>query len=522
MTTTGAQFIGSTRSAQGNKTFSRNAAAKKFYEATKKETDEACGQAYNAFLTYRNFSGNIKAGFLEAVASGIESARKDLLNIAMQETFLAEARLNGEITRTVNQIKLFADLLKEGSWVKAIIDTAQSNRLPLPKPDIRQMQKSLGPVAVFGASNFPFAFSTAGGDTVSALAAGCPVVYKAHPAHPELSEMVAQIIVEAAQKENMPEGIFSMLQAASVEPATQLVQHPLIKAVAFTGSFKGGKSIYDVAAKRDEPIPVYAEMGSINPVFILPEIAQQRAEEIAKALAASNLLSAGQFCTNPGIIIANESADAEKFQHVFATSISNAGDERMLSDSIYHSYQQSIKKLSQSNAVKLNQQGSISGNNKAVLPAMFITSTNEFVANEELHEEVFGPYSLHVNAKDKYELMKIAESLKGQLTVSIWGTESDFSNHKELISYLELKAGRIIINSVPTGVEVTHAMMHGGPYPATTDSKFTSVGPTAIYRFTRPVCYQNFNDNLLPQELQNQNVLDIMRMVNGEYMQTSL
>ena len=315
----------------------------------------------------------------------------------------------------------------------------------------------------------------------------------------------------------MPDGVFAMIQAASIEPATQLVQHPLIKAVAFTGSFKGGKSIYDVAAKREEPIPVYAEMGSINPVFVLPEILEQRGDEIAKNLAASNLLSAGQFCTNPGIIVANENADVESFQKSFAASISNASGEVMLTDSIYSSYQQNINKLLQSNIATLNQAGNNAGKENAAAPNMFVTSAETFISNPDLQEEVFGPFSLHINAKDKNELMKIAESLKGQLTITIWGTENDISNFSELINYLELKAGRIIINGVPTGVEVTHAMMHGGPYPATTDSKFTSVGTTSIYRFTRPVCYQNFIDAFLPQELQNENPLNIVRLINGEY-----
>ena len=285
---------------------------KKYSEATTEEIDNAVTKAYKAFLSYRNFSGNTKANFLEAIASGIEAQRDSLRPAAIKETHLGDARLNGEITRTINQIKLFAELLKEGSWVNAIIDTAQPERKPLPKPDIRQMQKPIGVVAVFGASNFPFAFSTAGGDTISALAAGCTVVYKAHPGHPALSEMVAQIIIDAAQKTNMPDGIFSMIHAVSIEPATYLIKHPLIKAIGFTGSFKAGKSIYDAAAKREEPIPVYAEMGSTNPVFILPEMMQQKGNEIAKSLAASNLLSTGQFCTNPGIIISTRKCRYKK------------------------------------------------------------------------------------------------------------------------------------------------------------------------------------------------------------------
>lgn len=499
-----------------------SSANKKFQQSTTEEISQAVNKAYHAFLTYRNFSGKIKAGFLTAIASGIAEARTPLLETAMHEAYLGEARLNGEINRTINQIKLFADLLKEGSWVNAIIDTAQPERTPLPKPDLRQIQKPIGAVAVFGASNFPFAFSTAGGDTISALAAGCTVIYKAHPGHPELSKMVAQIIIEAAQKTNMPDGIFSAIQTSSIETATYLVQHPLIKAIAFTGSFKAGRSIYDAAAKRDEPIPVYAEMGSINPVFILPEILQQQGEEIARSLAASNLLSAGQFCTNPGIIIANENADAENFRTVFAASIANANGEKMLTDSIYTSYNQNIINISEINKVTFNQKGKESEKENIATPNMFTTSAEIFIADHILHEEIFGPFSLHINAKEKDELMKIAASLKGQLTITIWANENDMQNYSELINYLELKAGRIIINGVPTGVEVTHAMMHGGPYPATTDSKFTSVGTTAIYRFTRPVCYQNFNDKFLSTELQNENLLDIVRMINSEYTRNKI
>ncbi len=494
---------------------------KKKFEATNEEIDKAVQKAYKAFLLYRNLSGNLKVNFLEAIAAGIEKARTSLLKTAMQETFLAEARLNGEINRTINQIKLFSELLQKSNWVNAIIDTALPERTPLPKPDIRQMQKAFGAVAVFGASNFPFAFSTAGGDTIAALAAGCTVVYKAHPAHPALSEMVADIIVEAAQKTNMPDGIFSMIQASTVEPATYLIQHPLIKAVAFTGSFKAGKAIYDAAAKREEPIPVYAEMGSTNPVFILPEISEQKSSDIAKALAASNLLSAGQFCTNPGIIISDKSG-ADNFQKVFSESIIAAAGDSMLSDSIFNSYQHNIKKVSDFNEVSITGKGIQSEKQNAATPYMFNIPAKTFIEKKELHEEIFGPASLHITAGNKDELMKIAESLAGQLTITIWGTENDILNHADLINYLELKAGRIIINGVPTGVEVTHAMMHGGPYPATTDNKFTSVGTTSIYRFTRPVCYQNFADKFLPDELKNDNAINILRMVNGGYTKNKI
>jgi 2,5-dioxopentanoate dehydrogenase len=495
---------------------------KKYSEATTGEIDNAVTKAYKSFLTYRNYSGKAKANFLEAIASGIEAQRDFLRPTAIKETHLGDARLNGEITRTINQIKLFAELLKEGSWVNAIIDTAQPERKPLPKPDIRQMQKPIGVVAVFGASNFPFAFSTVGGDTISALAAGCTVVYKAHPGHPQLSEMVAQIIIDAAQKTNIPDGIFSVIHAVSIEPATYLIKHPLIKAIGFTGSFKAGKSIYDAAAKREEPIPVYAEMGSTNPVFILPEMMQQKGSEIAKLLAASNLLSTGQFCTNPGIIISNENADTKKFETIFADYVKENAGDAMLTDSIFTSYQNNIQKLLKEDNVQLISKGNQAEKINAVEPYMFATSADVFINNKELHEEIFGPSSLHITAKNKDEFLKIAETLQGQLTITIWGTENDISNYSELINYLELKAGRIIINGVPTGVEVTHAIMHGGPYPATTDSKFTSVGTTAIYRFTRPVCYQNFDSTYLPEELKNENPLNIVRKINGEFPKNNI
>jgi alpha-ketoglutaric semialdehyde dehydrogenase len=346
-------------------------------------------------------------------------------------------------------------------------------------------------------------------------------VYKAHPGHPVLSDMVAQIIIEAAHETDMPDGIFSLVHALKTDPAIHLVKHPLIKAVAFTGSLKAGRSIYDIAAKRDEPVPVYAEMGSTNPVFILPGIMQQKGEEIAKALAASNLLSAGQFCTNPGIIISGKNADAEKFQNSFASAITSATGEAMLTGSIFKTYDSHTKKLADTGGVTTVSKSNVVSQSSAT-PQMFAASVDKFIEEKDLHEEIFGPASVHITVKDKDEFMKIAASLGGQLTVTIWGNEEDISNYSELVNYLELKAGRLIINGVPTGVEVTHAMMHGGPYPATTDSKFTSVGTTAIYRFTRPVCYQNFSNEFLPAELKNENSLDIVRMLNGEYTKNKI
>ncbi len=488
-----------------------------FYEVSAEEIDEAAILGNDAFSKYRLCTAAQKIVFLEQIAEAITASKEELVKMAMHETHLPKPRLEGEVQRTINQIKLFAALLREGSWVKAIIDTAQPERTPLPKPDIRQMQVSIGPVAVFGASNFPFAFSVAGGDTISALAAGCPVVYKAHPGHPATSEMVGKIIIDAAKETNMPEGVFSLLQGKNNECSINLVTHPLIKAVGFTGSFNGGKALFDAAVKRAEPIPVYAEMGSVNPVFILPEILQQQATILAEKLAASNLLSAGQFCTNPGIIISLKSPDTAIFLAHFAACIKNANADSMLTNNICNNYISSIKKLSGAEDISLVSTGKESSVEMSATPQMFQIEAKHFLLNKDLWHEVFGPASIHVIADNEEELYAVATQLTGQLTASIWGTENDLAVFANLAKELELKAGRIIFNNVPTGVEVTHAMVHGGPYPATTFSNTTSVGSNAIYRFTRAVCYQNSPQQLLPDALKNENPLHIMRQVNGAY-----
>ena len=464
------------------------------------EIDQIVSKAHNAFLQYRLFKPSKKISFLLLIADTIDKQRNDLSAIAEKETSLPHDRLGGEITRTVYQLRLFADLLKEGSWVRAIIDKGDPDRKPLPKPDLRQMQHPLGPVAVFGASNFPFAYSVCGGDTVSALAAGCPVVYKANPGHPQTSEAVAKIVIEAAKQSGMPDGVFSMVQGTSHEIGISLVMHPLIKAVGFTGSFKGGRALYDACAKRDEPIPVYAEMGSTNPVFILPEILKQKGSEIARSLAVSNTVSAGQFCTNPGIMVAQEGSDADNYFNEFSRTIRETPSAPMLTRPIFNSFEKSVEEVSHKKEIKVAAVADDS-NKENARAHMFIASGENFLNDKQLWEEMFGPSSIQVTAKNNDEMMKIAEALQGQLTASVWGTDNDLKNNIGLIRLLELKAGRLIINGVPTGVEVTAAMNHGGPYPATTDSKFTSVGTQAIYRFTRPVCYQNFPAFLLPDEL---------------------
>ncbi len=520
---TGNNLIGYSHSAKGNKSFCRllhingQTTTNSFYEASIDEVNEAVTKASTAFHRYRLLSGNQKADFLQKIAEAIDASKDELISIAMQETNLPEARLKGEVQRTINQAKLFAQLLKEGSWVTAIIDTAVPDRTPLPKPDIRQWQIAIGVVGVFGASNFPFAFSVAGGDTISALAAGCPVVYKAHPGHPATSEKVGVLINQAAKESGLPDGVFSLLQGEGHETGVALVQHSLIKAIAFTGSLAGGKALFDIAAKRKEPIPVYAEMGSVNPVFILPDMLASKAIELADKLAPSNLLAAGQFCTNPGIIVQQQSKDSETFVSKFGEHIKNACGECMLTGNIYNGYNQGIEKLSSNKDVALMATGQHSKMENAATPHMFKTSAQSFLEQHDLMEEVFGPSSLHVMAQSKNEIMAVAENLSGQLTVSVWATEKDLEEFGDLIKILELKAGRIIYNTVPTGVEVTQAMVHGGPYPATTDSKTTSVGTNAIYRFTRAVCYQGSPQKFLPDELKNENPLGIWRMVNGEH-----
>ncbi len=522
MELTGQNFIGNERSGQGTATFyAVNPATgaempPAFHEATPQEIDQAILKAEEAFLAYSKTSGQERALFLETIADEIIALGDSLIKRCCEETGLTEARLTGERGRTVNQLRLFASLLREGSWVDARIDTADPNRQPAPKPDIRSMQKALGPVGIFGASNFPLAFSVAGGDTASALAAGCPVVVKAHPAHPGTCEMIAYAIQNAIQKTQMPEGIFSMVHGRSTEVGMAIVEHPLIKAIGFTGSLKGGKALFDAAVRRAEPIPVYAEMGSTNPVFILPGALHEKKTEIAKDLTASVILGAGQFCTNPGLVFWEASEAAAQFQNELASNFQAAVSATMLTSGIHRAYQSALENLGKQAGIAVLAKGKTEGTGFQGTACLQQTSADYFLVNEQLEEEIFGPSTLMVTANHKSELLAIARKLQGHLTATLWATEDDLQNYADLIRILERKAGRLIRNGFPTGVEVCHAMAHGGPFPATTDSRSTSVGTLAIARFTRPVCYQNFPDALLPDELKNDNPLGIWRLVNGE------
>jgi NADP-dependent aldehyde dehydrogenase len=522
MQLSGQQLIGNFTSKEGKEVFSAiNPTTGKylptdFHEATLPEVNKAVEMAEQAFLVYRKKSGQEKAAFLDQIGEEILALGEALISRCAEETGLPEGRLQGERGRTINQLKLFAALLREGTWVGARIDTAIPDRQPLPKPDIRQMKIALGPVGIFGASNFPLAFSVAGGDTASALAAGCSVVIKAHPAHPGTSEMVAKAILEAAKKCGMPEGVFSLIQGASVEVGMALVKHPLIKAIGFTGSFKGGKALFNAAAvDREEPIPVYAEMGSTNPVFILPKAIKERGNEIARGLVNSVTMGVGQFCTNPGVVVALESEESKDFIKEAGKLLSETNSAPMLTGNIQNAFEKGINNFIGTEGVSILAQGKSSENKGEGTAYLLHTTAVTFLQNKNLSEEVFGPSSLAISASQKEELIALAEGLHGHLTATILATQEDLEEYKDLIMILERKVGRLLINGFPTGVEVCHSMVHGGPYPATTDSKTTSVGTAAIERFVRMICYQDFPENILPQELKNINSLNIWRMVNG-------
>ncbi|MCJ8164049.1 aldehyde dehydrogenase (NADP(+)) [Pontibacter sp. E15-1] len=523
MELTGKNIIGRALVAAGAETFfavnpsSGEEMVPGFNEASPQEIDDAVQKAAAAFQVYRTTSGEEKAILLETIADEIMAIGDGLIARCMEETGLPEARLTGERGRTVNQLKLFAQLLREGSWVDARVDTADPERKPIPKADIRSMLQPLGPVGVFGASNFPLAFSVAGGDTASALAAGCTVVVKAHQAHPGTSELVGMAIQRAVEKCDMPEGTFSMVQGASTGVGQALVRHPLIKAIGFTGSFRGGKALFDEANKREEPIPVYAEMGSTNPVFILPRALQQKKESIARDLAASVAMGVGQFCTSPGLVFLQKSTDEAQFRQLLAESMGELGGGVMLTSGIRSNYEKGVEKLRSIAGVEVLAQGKEGATACHGTAYLLHTTARSFLEEETLEEEVFGPSTLAVTADDKAELLEAAKQLKGHLTITIHGTEEDLLENQDLIGMLEQKAGRLIINGYPTGVEVGYAMVHGGPYPATTDSRTTSVGAAAIMRFARPVCYQSFPMALLPDALKDGNPLAIWRLVNGAY-----
>lgn len=517
--TTGKQLIGKSQSGRGKVQFSAfNPSTSEpldalFYEATNGEISRAVELAEKAFDQYRQKSDVQRAVFLETIADEILNLGDTLIHTAMSETALPEARLQGERGRTMGQLRLFAQLLRGGDWVNARIDRAQPDRKPLPKVDIRQMQVPLGVVGVFGASNFPLAFSTAGGDTVSALAAGCPVVFKAHPAHPATCELVGQAILKAAKKTKMPNGVFSLIQGASNRVGQKLVQHPSLKAVGFTGSFRGGKALFDLAAKRPEPIPVFAEMGSTNPVFFLPNILKEKTAALAAGLAQSVTLGGGQFCTNPGVFVVQNQENTEGVFKEISEQLSKLPAATLLTQGIKKAYISGVSHQRETEgAMSLTD---FSGN--AAQPHLLKTTVETALKNPDILEEVFGPSTVGVVADDKAQILDFAKNLKGHLTATIYGTPEDLAEYADLVQILTTKVGRLVFNGFPTGVEVTSAMVHGGPYPAASAPQSTSVGTAAIYRFTRPVCFQDFPESALPDALKDSNPLGIVRMLEGIY-----
>lgn len=528
MELTGTQLIGPYASAEGDATFAGinpqtgEVLPTAFHEATPAEVNAAAQQAELAFPAYRAKSPHQRAQFLDQIAAEILALGDTLLHRAMAETALPLGRLQGERGRTMGQLQLFAEVLREGSWVGARIDPALPGRQPQPRLDIRQMLQPLGPVAVFGASNFPLAFSVAGGDTASALAAGCPVVIKGHPAHPGTSELVARAILAAAHKTGMPEGVCSMVQGTSHSVGVHLVKHPLIQAVGFTGSFRGGKALFDLANQRLVPIPVFAEMGSTNPVFILPGALQERGGQLGVELAGSLTLGVGQFCTNPGLVFLSGAEKKKAFTQALQDQISAGAAGTMLTAGIKAAFVQGAETLQRQPAIQSLAQGQTAPTVSGVAAQVFMTTAEQFLQNPALEEEVFGPSSLLVEAENKAALLAAAKQLGGHLTATIHGTDADFEAYPELFAILERKVGRIVLNGFPTGVEVGHAMVHGGPFPATTAPQSTSVGTLAIQRFARPVCYQNFPESLLPEALRAENPLQIWRLVNGTYSQAAI
>jgi NADP-dependent aldehyde dehydrogenase len=521
MPLTGLSFIGQQRGAPGGATIHAiNPATGErldpvYHSASPAEVDHAVQLAAQAFPVYAALSGKQKSALLRSIADGLDRIQQQLADRAHLETALPMPRLLGEVARTTGQLRVFAALVEEGSWVEARIDTALPDRKPLARPSLRSMLRPLGPVTVIGPSNFPLAFSVAGGDTASALAAGCPVIVKAHPAHPGTSELAAEVVQQAVAAAGLPEGVFSLLFDAGIEVGVALVRHPLVQALAFTGSLRAGRALMDLAAARPRPIPCFTEMASCNPVFILPGALKNGAEGLAQGLFNSVTLGAGQMCTKPGIVLLPRQPETSAFTGKLSELVVQAAPFTLLTPGIARDYARLASHRATQATLEAQAPATGSALSSPANAQLFSTSLDEFLAQPELAEEVFGPDTLLVHCQSPDEYLRAAEALDGHLTATVLGTENDLAEHRLLIAVLEQKAGRLIFNGFPTGVEVAPAMVHGGPYPATSDSRFTSVGTGAIFRFARPVCFQNFPDAQLPVELQAANPLGILRLVDG-------
>ncbi len=529
MSILGKNYIGYSVSSANAKTFQSYVPAQNihlpetFHPATHAEVDEAMNKAEHAFDAYAALPPARRADFLKAITEEIMAFGDELLERAHLETGLPMARLQGERGRTINQLTQFADLIREGSWVQASVDTAQPDRAPAPKPDLRKMLIPIGPIVVFGSSNFPFAYSIAGVDTAPALAAGNPVILKAHPAHPGVSDLTAQAIVKAARRTGMPDGVFSMLYDDGYEVGTALVKHPCTKAVGFTGSYKGGMALYKMAQERKEPIPVFSEMGSVNPVVILPDTLAAQTESLAKSMAGSVTLGAGQFCTNPGLVFTVKSPALASFEKQYGEEINKIASAPMLTEGIQANYYKLREKALAEPGVHALALSEVKSDGENQSQASVATvSGKSFIAHPTLHEEVFGPFSLLVVCDSIEELQSAIAHLPGQLTCSLMANAEEAGRYPKLVRLLSRRAGRFIMNGVPTGVEVCASMHHGGPFPSTTDSRFTSVGRDAILRFVRPQSFQDWPDSLLPDELKDANPLTIWRLVNNEWTKNAV
>ncbi|MEX1383082.1 aldehyde dehydrogenase (NADP(+)) [Lutibacter sp.] len=518
---TGKNYIGNVLASTGKKTFKTfNPQTNQendviFTEVSEREIEIATALATEAFNKFKTISGAKKSDFLNEIANQIEALGDELIQTYCSESGLYEERAINERSRAIFQLRSFANLVKEGSWVEATIDTANPTRKPIPKVDLRKMLVPIGPILVFGASNFPLAYSTAGGDTASALASGCPVIVKSHPMHAGTGELVAYAVIKAAEITGMPNGIFSNLNSSGIEVGTTLISHPAIKAVGFTGSISGGRSLFNLAAQRPEPIPVFAEMGSVNPVILLPNAANKKGSHWAKTYANSITLGAGQFCTNPGLILGIKGEDLTKFIKNLAEEIVQIEPSCMLHPNIIGAFEQNKSKMEQQTG--LEKIASYVKETSINYGRQIITTVDgvRFLENTTLHQEVFGPFSMVVQCENIEQLETIISKLEGQLTGTILA-ENEIELYSEIVNALQNRVGRIIFNGVPTGVEVCNAMVHGGPYPASTDSRFTAVGVNSIKRWVRPFCYQNWPDILLPNALKNKNPLNISRLVDGK------
>lgn len=519
----GQQILGFSNSAESSDVFhARNSQSgeelpTQFHEATEEEIDQALTLAAKVFPVLRATPAETRAQFLEAIAEEIEALGDELLEMANAETALGIPRLTGERARTCNGAKMFAAMIREGSWVDAKIDTAIPDRMPLPKPDLRLMHRPIGPVVVFGASNFPLAISVAGTDTVSALGAGCPVVVKAHPAHPGTCEMIATAVNRAVQRCGLPEGTFSMVHGRTNEVGLALVRHDKTEAVAFTGSLRGGRALFDAAAARPRPIPVYAEMGSVNPVFVLPGALKERGTAIAEGYVGSLTLGVGQFCTNPGLVLGFEGEPLQSFVQAAADRVKAIPPATMLHSGIQQAYDDGVSRLK--GVPGMNVAGETANPIPGTMASAVVLETgiDSFFSNEEvLKEEVFGPASVVLNCQDVDQMIRFAEGMDCSLSATVHASDADLQEFGPLLEVLESKVGRLVYNGFPTGLEPCPSMHHGGPYPAATHSFFTSVGTNSIYRFVRPVSYQGFPQRALPEELRDENPRGIWRMINGE------